>query len=162
MDIRKNAYLIDKSEFSDPVNKAISKYKNDPSILLTKDKIRNISSFSFKEASLSDIEKELRNLNTKKAITFGNILPKILEASKESCSGLLAKLFNNKLLTSSFPTELKVPDVSPIFKEDDPLKTKNYRPVSLLPVVSKIFEKLLHKQMSLHVDRFLSLYIYRY
>ena len=67
MDIRKNAYLIDKSEFSDPVNKAISKYKNDPSILLIKDKIRNISSFSFKEASLSDIEKELRNLNTKKS-----------------------------------------------------------------------------------------------
>ena len=85
-----------------------------------------------------------------------------MEASKESCSGLLAKLFNNTLLTSSFPTELKVPDVSPIFKEDDPLKTKNYRPVSLLPVVSKIFEKLLHKQMSLHVDCFLSLYIYRY
>ena len=85
-----------------------------------------------------------------------------MEANKESCSGHLAKLFNNTLLTSSFPTELKVADVNPIFKEDDPLKTKNYRPVSLLPVVSKNFEKLLHKQMSLHFDRFLSLYVYRH
>ena len=67
MNIRENSYLIDKSELSDPVNKAISKYKNHPSILLIKDKIRNPESFSFKEASLSDIEKELRNFNTKKS-----------------------------------------------------------------------------------------------
>ena len=51
------------------MTQAISKYKNLPSILLIKDKIRNPASFSFKEASLSDTEKELRNLNTKKAST---------------------------------------------------------------------------------------------
>ena len=60
MNIRENSCLIDKSELSDPVNKAISKYKNHPSILLIKDKIRNPESFSFKEASLSDIEKEFQ------------------------------------------------------------------------------------------------------
>ena len=137
MIIRENSYLIDKIELSDPVNKAISKYKNHSSILLIKDKIRNPAPFSLKESSLSDIEKELRNLNT-----FGNILSKILRANKESCSETLAELFNNALLTSSFPTELKVADVSPVFKKDDLLKTKNYRPVSVLPVVSKIFERL--------------------
>ena len=63
---------------------------------------------------------------------------------------------------SSFPTELKVADVSPVFKKDDPLKTKNYRPVSVLPAVSKISERLVHKQMSLHVDRFMSPYICSY
>ena len=108
---------------------------------------------------MSDIEKELRNLNTKKARTFGNIPPKILRTSKESFSETLAELFNNTLLTSSFPTELKVADVSLIFRKYDPLKTKDYRPVSVLPVVSKIFERILHKQMSLHVDRFLSPYL---
>ena len=64
---RENSYLIDKTELSDPVTKAISKYKNHPSILLIKDQIRNTTSFSFKEASLSDIEKEFRNHNTKKS-----------------------------------------------------------------------------------------------
>ena len=68
---------------------------------------------------------------------------KILRWSEERCSATLAKLFNNALLTSIFPTELKVADVSPIFKKDDQLKTKNYRPVSVLPVVSKIFENTL-------------------
>ena len=65
-------------------------------------------------------------------------------------------------MISSFPTELKVTDVSPVFKKDDPLKTKNYRLVSVLPFVSKIFERLLHKQMSLHIDRFLSPYLCSY
>ena len=76
---------------------------------------------------MSDIEKELRNLNTKKASTFGNIPPKILRGSKESCSETLAELFNNTSLISSFPAELKVADVSPVFKKDDQLRTKSYR-----------------------------------
>ena len=85
-----------------------------------------------------------------------------MRASKESCSETLAELFNNTLLTSSFPTELRVADLNPVFKNDEPLKTKNYRHLSVLRVVSKIFERLLHKQMRLHVDRFLSLYLCGY
>ena len=85
-----------------------------------------------------------------------------MKASKESCSETLAQLFNNTLLTSSFRTVLNVAEISPVFKKDDPFKTKNYRLVSVLPVVSKIFERLLHKPMSLHVDRFLSPYLCGY
>ena len=125
----------------------MSKYRNYSNILLIKDKNRDPASFSVKEASLSDIEKELRNLNTKKASTFGNILPKILRARNESCSETLTEPFNNTLLASSFPTELKVADINPVFKKYDPLITKNYRPVGVLPVVSKIFETFLHKQI---------------
>ena len=69
------------------------------------------------------LQKELRNLNTKKTSIFGNMPPNILRASKESCSKTLAELFNNTLLTSSFPNELKVAEVSPVFKKDDPLIT---------------------------------------
>ena len=52
----------------DPVNKAISEYRNHPSILLIKDKIKYPALCSFKESSLSDIEKKLRNLSTKKQV----------------------------------------------------------------------------------------------
>ena len=67
--------------------------------------------------------------------------PKVLRASKESCSQTLAERFNDTLLTSIFPTKLKVADVSPVFKRDDPLKTKIYRPVIVLPVVFERFSK---------------------
>ena len=72
-----------------------------------------------------------------------------MKASSESCC--LANLFDDTILTSNFPDKLKVADVSPIFKKDDPRKSKNYRALGVLLVVCKIFEGLLHKKMSLHV-----------
>ena len=62
-------------------------------------------------------------------------------------------------MISSFPTELKVANTRPVFKKDEPLKTKNYRPLSVFSVVSKVFERILHKQMSLHADRFVPPYL---
>ena len=82
-----------------------------------------------------------------------------MKASNESCSEVLTKLFDNAILNSDFPDKLKVADVSPLFKKDDPQESKNYRSVSVLLVVSKVFERLLHKQMSLHVEEYMSPYL---
>ena len=160
MNIWQHSYTTDQSnEIEDQVKKAIFKYKNHPSIILIKNKITVPELLVFTEASVSDIEKELSNLNTKKASTFKNITSKVLKASIEGCFEALTKLFNNTILTSDFPDKLKVTDVSPIFKKDDPLKSKNYRPLSVLPVVSKVFERLSHKQISLPVEKYLSPYL---
>ena len=83
-----------------------------------------------------------------------------MKNSIESCSEALTKLFNNTILTSDFPDKLRIADVNP--KKDDLQKSKNYRPVSVLPVVSKIFERFLHKQMSLHVEEYPSPYLCGY
>ena len=158
LNIQQHSYLTDESnEIEDQVKKAIIfKYKNTPSIILTKNKITVPELFAFTEASVCDIEKELSNLNMKKASTFKNITTaKVLKASIESCSEVLTKLFNSTILTFNFPDKLKAADVSPIFKKDDPQKSKYYRPVSVLPVVYKVFERLLHKQMSLYVEEYL-------
>ena len=163
MNIRKNCYITDQSnEIKDQIKKAILKYKNHSSIILIKNKITVPELLVFNKTSVSDIEKELSNLITKKTSTFKNITPKILKASIESCSEALTKLFNNTILTSDFPDKLKVADVTPIFKKDDPQKSKNYRPVSVLPVVSTVFERILYKQMSLHVEEYLSPYLCGY
>ena len=82
-----------------------------------------------------------------------------MKATIESCSEVLTKLFNNRILTSDFPDKLRVIDVNPIFKKEDPQKSKNYRPASVLSVVYKVFERLLHKQMSLLVEEYLSAYL---
>ena len=52
-------------------------------------------------------------------------------------------IFNESLNNCSFPDELKLADITPIFKKEDATLEKNYRPVSVLPVVSKILERLL-------------------
>ena len=110
---------------------------------------------------MSDIEQKLSNLNVKKS-TFKNIPAKLLKISRNSCSEASKALFNMTVLTGNFPNELKLVDVTPVFKKEDPLKSKNYRPLSVLPVISKIFERIMHKQMRLHVDNFLSPYFCGY
>ena len=92
IDIKKNSYIKDETnEYTDTVEKAIYKYVNHSSILLMRDNIRSATPFLFKEASLEDIEKEILNLNPKKAGTFQDIPPKILKNSINVCSGTLKK-----------------------------------------------------------------------
>ena len=110
--------------------------------------------FLFNEVSLADIEEELSNLNTKKSSTLKNIPAKILKISRNSRSETLKALFNKTVLTGNFPNELKLSGVTPVLKKENPLKSKNYKPASVLPVVSKIFQKIMHKQMSLYIDIF--------
>ena len=62
-------------------------------------------------------------------------------------------------LDNYFPEELKKAEIIPVYKRDDPLKKENYRPVSLLPHVSKIFEGLIYKQINGYMCDKLSKYI---
>ena len=58
-----------------------------------------------------------------------------------------------------FPTNLKLADIRPIYKKDDATLVKNYRPVSVLPVVSKIFERIMHKQITVYIEEYLSTFL---
>ena len=71
-------------------------------------------------------------------------------------------LFNNAISNSEFPENLKLADVTPVFKKKDPLDKTNYRPVSVLPSVSKIFERLMQKQINEHIKNKLSPYLCGY
>ena len=71
-------------------------------------------------------------------------------------------IFNNCLIKAEFPNELKLEDVTPILKKEDPSRAKNYRPVSVLPSIPKIFERILHRQVSSYVDQFLSIFMCGY
>ena len=60
---------------------------------------------------------------------------------------------------SEFPDELKLVEVTATFKKDNSTKSKNYKPLSALPTVSKVFERIMHWQMSISVKKFLSPYM---
>ena len=72
----------------------------------------------------------------------------------------LQKLLNKMLRTGNFPDKLKLADITPVFKKNNPLEKANYRPVSVLPVVSKIFERIMEKQVTPFTEKLLSLYLY--
>ena len=71
-------------------------------------------------------------------------------------------IFNNCLIKAEFPNELKLADVTPTLKKEDLSRAKNYKPVNVLPSVSKIFERVLHRQVSSYVDQFLSTFMCGY
>ena len=59
----------------------------------------------------------------------------------------LVYIFNTSLETSQFPDPWKIARVSPIFRDDEKTKKSNYRPISLLLVVCRLFEKLVFSQL---------------
>ena len=69
---------------------------------------------------------------------------------------VLADCINKSFENGTFPDYLKEANVTPIFRNDDPLDKENYRPVSILPLLSKVFEKLIYKQLSNYIESFLS------
>ena len=84
-----------------------------------------------------------------------------LKAYEPELSYILAELFNMCLKESCFPDCWKVSSVVPVFKNVGERSTaKNYRPVSLLSVVSKVFEKHVNNRFVDHRVR-LSISIYR-
>ena len=76
-----------------------------------------------------------------------DISPKILKPPSSLFSRALTYLFNSCIATGVFPDELKIAKVIPLFKTGNRNLISNYRPISILPTLSKIFEKLVHKRM---------------
>ena len=155
--------LSDTNDLTDPIDIAIQKFKYHPSIQMIKENVSINSRFNFTKINLSDIEKEITSLNGNKKGNFGGIPTKRLKETSSICSEALLRIWNEQIINSkTFPKDLKLADITPIFKKGDPNLTKNYRPISILPSVSKVFERLMQKQLILYINNFLSPYLCGY
>ena len=154
LDIAENKILLtDTGNLEDPVNIALKKFESHPSIIDIKEKVSVETKFSFGKVGIRDIELEVGNLKTKKASTFMNIPVRHMKQVIEIIVEPLMQIWNNEIVDGhKFPTTLKCADIAPIFKKLDRILLKNYRPVSILPVVSKIFEKIMEKQMKFYIS----------
>ena len=100
------------------------------------------------------VRKVIVNLDSSKASGPDCISVVVLENCEPELSYILAKLFNNCLTESCFPDCWKVSSVVPVFKNVGERSTaKNYWPVSLLSVVSKVFEKLVNNRIVDHLEK---------
>ena len=142
--------------------KLLWKFQFHPSILLIKSKINTSNTFSFTETETDDVNKEIRSLNSKKSGTQNDIPSKIFKKCTSSASPVLQKLLNEILRTGNFPDKLKLEDITPVIKKNNPLEKENYRPVSVLTVVSKISERVMQKQVILFTEKLSSPYLRGY
>ena len=154
INITKNLNLkpLDKNKFD------IDIFENHISIKKIYETFPNIipENFHFKEVSKDDVRKEIRNLNVKKLSTYSSIPASILKQCVDAYLPYLTDSINYSLRESTFPEELKHSEVIPVYKKLDPLKKENYRPVSLLPHVSKVFERIIYQQINTYMKDKLS------
>ena len=120
------------------------KYKNHPSIVAIRN-ANNNSHFHFNEVSVEEVYKKIRKLIPRKSAQSTDIPIRVLKENADIFADYICGFFNESIKKSTFPSILKNANITPVFKKGYRGSKENYRPVSILPVISKIFEKLLCK-----------------
>ena len=134
---------------NETIEDIIKKYKSHPSIIKIKENISVHCTFSFTDTTPLNLQSEIALLDMKKASVDDDIPVKILKTCSEISTKCLCDIFNESKKLQDFPSALKLA----IHKKEEKTLSKNYRPVSLLPVVSKLFEKIIYKHTYLALGK---------
>ena len=104
--------------------------------------------FTFQPVSIVKVYNLINNLSTSKATGIDKISAKALRAAASAIALCLTEIFNMSIDSNRFPSDWKTARVIPLFKNGQRSVLDNYRPISILPVFSKIMERLLYNQIS--------------
>ena len=107
--------------------------------------------FLFKHVEVSYVKQEVNKLKTSKSPGPDKIPIKILKDAVEIVSGPLTTIFNRSLDTGIFPDLWKLARVAPIFKAGQKSEFTNYRPISVVSILSRLLEKVAHDQLFSHI-----------
>ena len=114
----------------------------------------------FQLATTEEIKAIIRDLPTNKAA--GSEIPvNVLKKSNFSFDELTICV-NYALINGKFPITLKNANVTPVHKKDDPTDKTNFRPISVLPLLSKVFERVIYNQLGKYMDTFLNKLLCRF
>ena len=133
-------------------NISFSKYLNNP--------LPN--SFYFDDFSDTEIIDELRRISLVRKSTYESINPSVLLSIADIIAKPLAYIFNLSIRQGVFPDYLKSAKVIPIFKKGSHEDAANYRPISLLSIFDKIFEKLVCKRLLQFWNKYNIFYPHQY
>jgi hypothetical protein len=110
--------------------------------------MQNINSYScfFRPTNEEEIIKIIGRLGTRKSAGHDDIKPDIIKNVKNEIAFPLSLIFNVSLASGVFPDDMKLAKVVPIYKKEDPESFGNYRPVSVLPCLSKVLERIVYNR----------------
>ena len=101
--------------------------------------------------SPDDVLAALLNLDTNKATRPDGISPRLLRETAHQIAPSLGQLFNKSLSSGSLPNELKLANITPVFKKGDQHYVENYRPISRLYCISKVLERCVLSKLRDHL-----------
>ena len=142
----------------------LDKYKNHSSVLaIIQNPEQLLNTFTFQEVGNQEVAKLLKSLDGKKSTGEDKIPPKLVSLAANELTNTLTMAINCSIRNSRFPNDAKKAAVCPLDKgESDRTVERNFRPVSVLNIFSKIYEKVLKQQLTQHLDKTLSVFIAAY
>ena len=118
----------------------------------------DVSKFNFREVHSDTIKEYIKKLNASKRAS-GPIPISILKLSVDECHTHITTYINNCIRNNDFPDELKYADITPCHKKNSETEKSNYRPISILPSISKVFERVLFDQIEAFFKDKFSMYL---
>ena len=109
------------------------------------------ASFQLKETNSSTVSKLLSKLSKSKATGLDKISCRLLRECPDLIAESLSLIFNRSIITGIFPNEWKCAKVVPVYKQGKLNCVDNYRPISIIPVVAKVFERIIYDQVFLYI-----------
>ena len=114
---------------------------------------RSYQSFAFHEITENEVNKCINNIKNYSAPGLDEITPKFIKLGKVVLAPFLTKIFNKRIAQQTFPENFKMAAVIPIPKNISPKTLCDFCPISLLPIFSKLFEKIIAQTMMNYINR---------
>ena len=111
------------------------------------EKITINTKFDFKLINAIEVYYKFKTLDKNKATGIHNIPNKMLLLCADIVNLHLADIFNYSLVSEKFLDDFKIGKVSPLFRNGEKDDRNSYRPISVLPSIARVFEKIIHKQL---------------
>ena len=107
----------------------------------------SLTKCKFRCVTQAEIVQAINKLENTNSSGHDGISNKLLKFIKDEIISSLTLIVNQMITTGIFPDSFKKSKIIPLFKKGEPSLLVNYRPISLLPTISKIFERIIHNQM---------------
>ena len=108
--------------------------------------------FKLRPATFKEVENSLNLLRGDCSTGHDNIPTKFIKPVSEFVVSPLTHIINSSISSSTFPDEWKISRICPVPKVPNPSSLAEYRPISILPVLSKVFERIILQQLSEHIE----------
>jgi hypothetical protein len=101
-----------------------------------------------------EIERVIKTLKGNSSAGIDEVPQLIVKKSSQFVKKPLAHIFNASLASGVFPEKMKIAKIRPLYKKGGKMEVGNYRPISILPAFSKIFEKLVYDRMISFISKY--------
>lgn len=139
-----NEYFTNLFNIPSQIDPTLKKYLGSP----------NVSSCFFEPTNSIEILHITNSLSNSNSSDFHNLSNKTIKTIMPSICHILTLLFNKSILSGTFPDCLKIAKIIPIHKSGSHTDTANYRPISLISIFSKIFEKIIKSRLTSFFDKY--------